>query len=141
MQNQTIESVRSRVLYTMIWTQLLRRGKRSCSTCGTCRDCCKRQSSAISWREQVRFDDRDDDTVRFVPDSTLSYIYTLTPTEQLSSLPVFGRVRIARSLVCCVMFCRSLFVPLSFFFWSLCCLSFGLRILITPLVSSNSSYI
>jgi 4-diphosphocytidyl-2C-methyl-D-erythritol kinase len=47
----------------------------SCSTCGTCRDCCKRQSSAISWREQVRFDDRDDDDVRFVPDSTLSYIY------------------------------------------------------------------
>jgi hypothetical protein len=39
------------------------------------------------------------------------------------------------------MFCRSLFVILSFFFWSLCCLFFfDLRILITPLVSSNSSY-
>jgi hypothetical protein len=39
------------------------------------------------------------------------------------------------------MFCRSLFVLLSFFFWLLCCLSFfDLRILITPLVSSNSSY-
>ena len=41
----------------------------------------------------------------------------------------------------CVVFCRSLFVLL--FFWSLtlCCLfSFNLRILITPLVSSNSSY-
>ena len=38
-----------------------------------------------------------------------------------------------------VMFCRSLFVLLSFFFWPLCCLSFDLRILITPLVSSNSS--
>ena len=38
------------------------------------------------------------------------------------------------------MFCRSLFVFLSFFFWSLCCLFFfELRILITPLVSSNSS--
>jgi len=35
---------------------------------------------------------------------------------------------------------RSLFVLLSFLFWSLCCLSFfDLRILITPLVSSNSS--
>ena len=38
------------------------------------------------------------------------------------------------------MFCRSLFVLLSFFFWSLCCLFFHLRILITPLVSSKSSY-
>jgi hypothetical protein len=36
--------------------------------------------------------------------------------------------------------CRSLFVLLSFFFWPLCCLSFDLWILITPLVSSNSSY-
>ena len=37
------------------------------------------------------------------------------------------------------MFCRSLYVLLYFFFWPLCCLSFDLRILITPLVSSNSS--
>jgi hypothetical protein len=35
------------------------------------------------------------------------------------------------------MFCRSLFVLL--YFWPLCCLSFDLRILITLLVSSNSS--
>jgi len=34
-----------------------------------------------------------------------------------------------------VIFCRSLFVLLYFFFWPLCCLSFDLRILITPLVS------
>jgi len=40
------------------------------------------------------------------------------------------------------MFCRPLFVLLYFFFWELCCLFFyALRILITPLVSSNSSYI
>jgi hypothetical protein len=39
------------------------------------------------------------------------------------------------------MFCRSLFVILYFFFWSLCCLFFfDMRILITPLVSSNSCY-
>jgi hypothetical protein len=39
------------------------------------------------------------------------------------------------------MFCRSLFVLLYFFFWPLCCLFFfDLRILTTPLVSSNSSY-
>ena len=37
------------------------------------------------------------------------------------------------------MFCRSLFVLLSFFFLPSWCLSFDLRILITPLVSSNSS--
>ena len=38
------------------------------------------------------------------------------------------------------MFCRLLFVLLSFFFWPLCCLSFfDLRVLFTPLVSSNSS--
>jgi hypothetical protein len=36
---------------------------------------------------------------------------------------------------------RSLFVPLYFSFWSLCCLSvFDIRILIAPLVSSNSSF-
>jgi hypothetical protein len=40
------------------------------------------------------------------------------------------------------MFCRSLFVLLSFFFWPCCCMSFfDLRILLTPLVSSNSSCI
>jgi len=38
------------------------------------------------------------------------------------------------------MFWRSLFVLLYFFFWPLCCLFFfDIRILITPLVSSNSS--
>ena len=37
------------------------------------------------------------------------------------------------------MFCRSLFVLLSFYFWPLCCLSSDLQILITPLVTSNSS--
>ena len=38
------------------------------------------------------------------------------------------------------MFCRSMFVLLSFFFWSLCCLFFfDTQILIIPLVSSNSS--
>ena len=42
------------------------------------------------------------------------------------------------SFIC--MFCRSLFVLLHFFFWSLCCLFFfDIRILIALLVSSNSS--
>ena len=39
------------------------------------------------------------------------------------------------------MLCRLLFVLLSFFYWLLCCLSFfDFRILVTSLVSSNSSY-
>ena len=43
------------------------------------------------------------------------------------------------SFIC--MFCRSLFVLLSFFFWPLCCLFFfDIRIMIVPLISSNSSY-
>ena len=41
----------------------------------------------------------------------------------------------------CLVFCRSLFVFLSFFFWPLYCLSFDLRFLITLTVSStNLSY-
>ena len=51
-----------------------------------------------------------------------------------------SEVRVTRYLVLYVMFCRSLFVLLSFFFWPSRCLSlFDLQILITPLVSSNSS--
>ena len=61
--------------------------------------------------------------------------------EHPSSPPVFCGVCVARSLVLCVMFCRSLFVLLSFFFWPLCCLFFfNLWLLITSLVSSNFSY-
>ena len=52
--------------------------------------------------------------------------------------PVFSGVRVAWSLVFCAVLCRSLFVH---FLWQYCCLSFlDLRILIIPLVSSNSSY-
>jgi len=61
-----------------------------------------------------------------------------TLPEHLCTAPVFGGVRVARSLVFYEVFCRSLFVLLSFFFWPLRCLSFfDLWILITPpLVSS-----
>ena len=48
--------------------------------------------------------------------------------------PIFSDVRVAWSLVFCVQSCRSLFVVLFFFFWSLCCLSFDLGILTTPLL-------
>jgi hypothetical protein len=64
----------------------------------------------------------------------------LTLPKHLNSPPVFSGVRVARSLVFCVMFCRSLFVLLSFFLWPLCWLSFDWRLLITLLISSNFSY-
>ena len=58
----------------------------------------------------------------------------LTLPDHLSLSSIFSGIRVTRSLVFCVMFCS-----LSFFFWPLCSLSFHLQILITPLVSSNSS--
>jgi hypothetical protein len=57
-----------------------------------------------------------------------------------SSCSVFSGVPVAGSLVFCVLFCSSLFVLLSLFFWPLCCLFvFNLRLLITLLASSNYS--
>jgi hypothetical protein len=54
-------------------------------------------------------------------------------------IPLVSGVHVVRSFVFCVVFCRSLFVILSLFFWSLCCLSFFyLRLPITPLISSNT---
>ena len=60
-----------------------------------------------------------------------------TLLEHLNSHPVFSGIRVTRSLVLCVCFVdRCLF----FYFWTLYCLPFiDIRILITPLVSSNSS--
>ena len=63
-----------------------------------------------------------------------------TLPEHLSSCPVFSGVRVARSLVLCVCFVDRCLSFCIFFFWTLCCLSFDILILITPLVSSNSSY-
>jgi hypothetical protein len=61
----------------------------------------------------------------------------LTLPEHLSSPPGFSGVRVTRSLVSCVCFVDRC---LSFFFWPLCCmLFFEIMILITSLVSSNSS--
>ena len=58
-----------------------------------------------------------------------------TLPEHLSSHAVVSGVRVVRSLVFCVMFCRSLFVLLSFSIWSLCCLSScDLRFKLSPLV-------
>jgi len=68
-------------------------------------------------------------------------LVSLPLRERLRSPPVFSEIRVVRSLVFCGMFCNSLFVLLSFFFWPVCFLSFDLQILITLLISSNSSYI
>ena len=56
--------------------------------------------------------------------------------QHLSSPPDFSEVRVARSLVFCVVFCRSLFI-----FWgtTVYCLSFDLRLLIASFVSLNYS--
>ena len=65
----------------------------------------------------------------------------LTIPEHPSSSLISSEVRVARSLVFCVVLCRSLFVILSFFCWPLDCLSFfDLRLPITALVSSKFSF-
>ena len=68
--------------------------------------------------------------------------FGITGVGHLRSPSICSGVRVTRFLVLYVCFDRSLFVLLYFFFWSLCCLFFfDMRILITPLVSSNSSFI
>ena len=61
----------------------------------------------------------------------------LTLPEHHSLHPVFIEVHVAQVLDFCVVFCRSLFVLLSLFFWPLCCLFFEVRFLITSFTSSN----
>ena len=59
----------------------------------------------------------------------------LSKAPELPPVLIWVRVvRVVRSLVFYIMVCRSLFVLLYFFFWSLCCLFFfDIRILITSL--------
>ena len=72
---------------------------------------------------------------------TLRWCYSLqTRDDPRSSSPVFSRIRVARSVVFCSV-CRSLFVLLSFFVKPLYCLSFDLRLLIAPVVSTNFSWL
>jgi hypothetical protein len=64
----------------------------------------------------------------------------LTLPEHLSSPPVFSGVRVTRSLVLYVCFVDRCLSFCTFSFGQLCCLFvFDIRILIVPLVSSNSS--
>jgi hypothetical protein len=88
--------------------------------------------------------------IQHVPSDNINIWIRLAPlVEQelpaiprhLCSPPVFSGVHVTRSFVLICMFCRSLFVFLYFFFWPLYCLFFcDIRILITSLISSNSSY-
>ena len=65
----------------------------------------------------------------------------LTRPEHLSSPPGFSGVHVTQSLVLYISFVDRCLSFLYFFIRPLCCLSFfDLRILITPLVSSISSY-
>jgi len=107
-----------------------------------CSTCCKHVPVLSSFMTYHRNVTR---VTRLVP---LVEQELLTLPEHLSSSPVFSGVRVTplstiftRSLVLCEIFCRSLFVPLTIFVWPSCCLSFDLRILITSLISSNSSYL
>ena len=65
------------------------------------------------------------------------FVFFLWPLYCLSFLDLQLLTTSLVSLVFCVVFNRSLFVLLYFFFWSLYYLSFDLRLVITPLVSSN----
>jgi len=66
---------------------------------------------------------------------------TAYPSGAHELTPVFSGVRVTLSLVLCVCFVDRCLSFLSFFFWPLCCLFFfDIRILITTLVSSSSSY-
>jgi len=53
----------------------------------------------------------------------------------LNSHPNLSGVRVAESVLFCVLLCRTLF-----HFWSLYCVPFKFQLLITPLVSSNDAY-
>jgi hypothetical protein len=64
----------------------------------------------------------------------------LTFPENMGSSPVCSGIRVARSLVFCVVNWWSSFVLLSFYLWALCFRSLDLWILITPLFSSNYAY-
>ena len=63
-----------------------------------------------------------------------------TLPEHMNSHLVFSEVCITRSLVFSLVFCKSLFILLSFSFWPYCLSFFDLWLLITPLVSCYMSF-
>ena len=69
----------------------------------------KRQKKTINFYEFWQSGIQDGDCNR----------QTYTFQEHLGSPLVFSGLRVARSSVMCVVFCRILFVPFSFFLWSM----------------------
>jgi hypothetical protein len=69
---------------------------------------------------------------RFVTRVTRRVPHVLQELLTHEFTPVVSEVHVGQSLVFCVVYCRLSFVLLSSFFWPLCCLSFDLRLLITP---------
>ena len=72
----------------------------------------------------------------YISSVVLSSLMTVNRSEAPEFIPGFSGVRVAQSLVFCVMYCRSLFV-LFLLAIVLSVLFFYLRLLITPLISSN----
>jgi len=83
------------------------------------------QQSAIHFEDILIWKDMTDYKIVFSRDS-FAYVHQNDPDAHKRYItrfitdtyfnPVFSGVRVARSLVLCVMFCRSLYVLLSFFF-------------------------
>ena len=81
--------------------------------------------------------------------STRGQLTVIALSENLNSPSVFSKVHVGRSLVFCVVFCRSLFVLLSYFSFGHCivCLSsiYGFRLhlwcLQTFLVKTRMSHV
>jgi hypothetical protein len=75
----------------------------------------------------------------FVVYSSSIYGFRL-PLWYLLPHPAFSGVCVAQGLVVYLMLYRYVFVPLSFFFWTLIVLSVDFRIMINPVVASNMFY-
>jgi hypothetical protein len=79
--------------------------------CSTCRKHFSVLSSSMTYNQVCNWSNTTGAT---------SGAATDCPTGAPGATPVYRGVRVTRSLVLCVLFCRSLFVLLYFFFWPLC---------------------
>jgi hypothetical protein len=79
---------------------------------------------------------------RYVPLVVITSAGPDNPIRAPEFIPVISGVRVTRYLVLYVCFVDRGLSCCPFFFWPLCCLFFfDIRLLITPLISSNSSYL
>ena len=79
--------------------------------CSTCRKHFSVLSSSMTYNQVCNWSNTTGAT---------SGAATDCPTGAPGATPVYSGVRVTRSLVLCVLFCRSLFVLLYSFFWPLC---------------------